>query len=215
MKNSKLLFLSFLISLFFVFPVFASPDTGAAEMFFSTLDAFEEEGLIPDDGETIYFGSYSDDLAMLGYYEWLPFFSSDKFVFSAVLSWDTPAERPTSNMSGCGVVFNTKNKQNEVSLSFRMDGMAHLTAYKNGDALTFPIYKYGGSSTKGSIDLTLFVDKGKVICYVDGEKLFERYEMPTFGNTVGLLTMSGSNLDYGVKCDFDDIFVYSWGNDGE
>ena len=196
------------ISLFiFVLPAAANDN---AEVFFSLLDEFEQEELIEGDGETISYGDYSDELPMFNYYRWGPFTEAENFVLSADIAWDSAVERPTFNGSGCGVIFNSKDKGNHLLLTPRADGYVYITGYKDYTSFSYEKYQFGSTSPRGQIHLDLILAGNKAVVYVDGRRIFTNSDLPIYGEKVGFATMSGSNTNFGTKCDYGNIFMYKW-----
>ena len=203
----KFIFLIFVFLFLSVLPAAANDN---AEVFFSLLDEFEQEELIRGDGETISYGDYEDELPLLNYYRWTPFTEAENFVLSADISWVSSVERPTFSGTGCGVIFNSKDKGNHLLLSIRADGHVYITGYKDSTSFSYKKYKFGNNSPNGSIHLDLIVENKKAIVFIDGRRMFTNSALSSFGEKVGFATISGTNLDFGTKCNYSNIFMYKW-----
>ena len=190
---------------------FAQSDS-ADEAFQSLLDRLSSDRVIPNvDGETTYWGDYEDEWAQIGWYQWITFEHSNRFVFSANVSWDSASETPNNFESGCGVLFNEGNSNtNHLLASVRMDGLVYFSGFRNSNYLSYGTYKYGRPSIKGSADLVLVVDNDRATVYLNGERVVRKADLPVMGDGVGLTTLSGTNRDFGTRCTWKDIYVYTW-----
>ena len=46
--------------------------------------------------------------------------------------------------------------------------------------------------------------------YVNGNRIVRKAELPVMGDGISLCTLSGTNLDYGTRCEWKDFFIYEW-----
>lgn len=179
--------------------------------FWNMLHELEEDRLITLDGNSTYYGDYEKEWAQLGWYSWLNFENADRFVFSSNLSWDSASDKPNNFESGCGVVFNqSKNTSDHLLASLRMDGLVYFTGTRNKQYLSYGTYSYGKPSIKNSVNFVLLVDHDKATVYVDGRRVVQKANLLVMGNTVGLSTLSGTNKGFGTRCEWKDIFFYTW-----
>ena len=181
-------------------PVQADEIPAAAEKAFgSTLEKLKKDGIISSaDGKSTYWGDYTDEWAQIGWYQWITFEHTNRFVFSANVSWDSASQTPNNFESGCGLIYNIGNgNSNHLLASIRMDGMIYFTGFRNSNHLSYGTYRYGKNSIKGSADLVVVVDNDKA-------------DLPVMGDGVGLSTLSGTNKDFGTRCTWKDIFMYNW-----
>ena len=184
----------------------------AEKAFDNTLESLRKEGRIPAaGGSSTYWGDYEDEWAQLGWYQWITFENSNHFVFSANVSWASASQTPNNFESGCGLIYNIGNgNSNHLMASIRMDGLVYFTGFRNNNYLSYGTYKYGKASTSGSADFVVVVDNDKATVYIDGQRIVQKAELPVMGNGVGLCTLSGTNKDFGTRCTWKDIYVYTW-----
>lgn len=194
-------------------PVQADEIPAAAEKAFdSMLEKLNKDGVVSStDGDSTYWGDYTDEWAQIGWYQWITFEHTNRFVFSANVSWDSASQTPNNFESGCGLMFNIGNgNSNHLLASIRMDGMIYFTGIRNSNYLSYGTYRYGKSSIKGSADYVVVVDNDKATVYIDGERVVRKADLPVMGDGVGLSTLSGTNKDFGTRCTWKDIFMYKW-----
>lgn len=214
--TKKVLFV-FLVMLMFLVPfsvrtACAQIPKDADEAFHSMLDKLKREGVISStDGESVYYGDYTDEWAQINYYQWLTFEHSNRFVFSATVSWTSASTTPNNFVAGCGVTFNSgSGSGNHLLASIRMDGLVYFDGFRNGYNLSYGTYKYDRPSIKGTKQMVLVVDGDKATMYLDGERFVRKADLPIMGDGVGLSTLSGTNKDFGTRCEWEDIFFYTW-----
>ena len=214
--SHKLLFMLLAVLCFCV--LFSGTDrafaqsSAAQEAFDNLLDKLYRENIIPDvNGKTDYYGDYEDEWAQIGWYQWITFEHSNRFVFSADVSWDSASQTPNNFESGCGVLFNEGNgNTNHLLASIRMDGLLYFDGFRNGYSLSYGSYKYDRPSIRGSRNFTLVVNNGQATVYLNGERFVRKADLPVMGDGVGLTTLSGTNKDFGTRCTWEDIFFYTW-----
>ena len=209
MKIKKSTIITTLFPLIFMILPCAADD-GAAEVFYAFLDGLEEEGLIEEGGEIIHFEDYSNELAQMRYYRWSPFTEAERFVMSAVISMDSAIERPNYYDAGCGIVFNSLDKENHLLISTRMDGYIYTTGYKYNTEFSYEKHKYGNVSPQKTFEFVMIADKSSVTVYIDGQRIFRNSGITSFGPKVGFAVLSGANADFGTRCTFNDVYTYVW-----
>ena len=178
-------------------PVQADEIPAAAEKAFdSMLEKLNKDGVVSStDGDSTYWGDYTDEWAQIGWYQWITFEHTNRFVFSANVSWDSASQTPNNFESGCGLMFNIGNgNSNHLLASIRMDGMIYFTGIRNSNYLSYGTYRYGKSSIKGSADYVVVVDNDKATVYIDGERVVRKADLPVMGDGVGLSTLSGKRI---------------------
>ena len=207
----KVLFV-FLLLVFLCTAGFAfGQDEEVENAFYAFLDELEEDGVIEPDGHLTYYGDYEDEWAQINYYQWLTFAHTSRFVFSANIAWESASATPNNFISGCGVVFNSASgNANHLLASIRMDGFVYIDGIRNYSELSYGKYGYGRPSTKGSADFVLVVNEDKAAVYLDGQRLVQKANLAIMGDGVAIATLSGTNKDFGTRCNYKDIFFYTW-----
>ena len=107
----------------------------AEKAFGSMLEKLKKDGIISSsDGDSTYWGDYTDEWAQIGWYQWITFEHTNRFVFSANVSWDSASQTPNNFESGCGLMFNIGNgNSNHLLASIRMDGMIYFSGIRNNN----------------------------------------------------------------------------------
>ena len=90
-----------------------------------------------------------------------------------------------------------------------MDGNVHFGGIKKGTWLGESAFAYGTHSTKGSAQLTVVLNGGTMMAYVDGALVGQQKNLAItdYGNLAFSL-WSGTNKDYGTRCTFENIYYY-------
>lgn len=184
----------------------------AADAFQSLLEKLNKDGMIPDlEGQTSYYGGHTEEKAEMDSIEWHNFTKAERFVFSANVTWASAAERPNVYFSGCSLAFNVDDKDEDcVNASLRMDGMLYFDAVRYGNYIDFGKYYYAPGSINGAADFTVIVDQDRAAVYVNGQRIVRKAGLPVMGDNIGLSIYSGTNKDFGIRCDWKDIFLYTW-----
>ena len=182
----------------------------ADDEFWAFLGELDKNGIISLGGSATYYGDYRDEWAQIGWYQWKTFEKANRFVFSSKLSWDSASQTPNSFESGCGVLFNLTDVDNHLMASMRMDGMIYFTGKRGGSYLSYGTYKFSPPAIKKTIDFKLVVDNDKASIYIDGQRVVRKANMQVMGSDVALSTLSGTNKDFGTRCEWKDIFFYTW-----
>lgn len=210
--NKKLLIIAaaLLILVFAAFP--ASADETEFKNLISRLS---DEGLIPGTrGKITSFGTYEDNLAMLGYVQWFPLREAENFVLYAKVSWTNSMEHPDSAKAGCGFIYQAEeNGVNHMMASVRLDGTMHISGMKNYAYLKYGNVYYGQPSVEGSADLTIVVNGIYNTVFVNGARVVQKAGLPVFGSSIGLATLSGTNMGWGTRCSWSDIYLFTWDQD--
>ena len=179
--------------------------------FFNTLDGLAADNVIPTGGTYYVMDDYTNEWAQINWYQWARFDSLKNFVFTANVSWASAHERPNTGSAGCGLVFREQDTNNLLTVSLNMDGYAHLEGYRYGNWLYYPYLKYGSAQIKATHQFTAVANGGTVTVYVDGTRVGKWSDVAiTDGGYIGFATMSGTNKDFGTRCEWKDIYIYYW-----
>ena len=179
--------------------------------FFSTLDDLVAKNVIPEGGSYSDLEDYTDEWAQINWYQWNRLAKLRNFVFSANVSWESAHERPNTFSAGCGLVFRENGTDNMLEVSLRMDGYVYMDGYRSGTPLSYPKAGYGSSQIKAAHQFVVVANGGIVTVYVDGvqEARWTDVAIKDEGY-MGLATMSGTNKGFGTRCEWTDIYYYTW-----
>jgi hypothetical protein len=175
--------------------------------FFSKVQTFKDEGLIPStDGEYMLVDGFNDRFAQIGWLRYQYFdFEVEQFVFNADISWRTAVD--TSDTSGCGIVFGVQEKgdNNEYYGVVLDKSRIYFTIARSGY-----YYELGKTRGTGRLDygnpaeaeFTILVYDNHAYVYVDDNFVGE-YTLSQdkeLRGKFGYGIISGTNKDYGTKC---------------
>ena len=199
----------FLLCVLLLFPAAVYADQGEFDAFLRELRG---QLVIPDAGGKITsYSSFEDTLTNMGSYEWFPFAASSNFVFSAHVDWLSASQSPNGAVSGCGLVFGADAAaNNHILASLRMDGNLYVTGMKNYGRLSYAKTFISNPSMSGSADLRVVLNGGHLTIYLNGQKIEPSYNVAVMGEDIGFAVLSGTNKDFGTRCTWNDIFLYTW-----
>ncbi len=190
----------------------AFADTETDTAFADMISSFAEDGLIPGTiGNYLSLGDYEDSNSNMGYSAMIPLMEAEHFVISAKMDWFSANMTPSSVTNGCGFFFSAADETNDhLMVSVRGDGNVYFSGQRNYTVLSYGRTYYGLPSRAGSADLCLIVDGSNVTVYLNGKLFQKQSELPISGNIFGLAVLSGTFQDYGTKCTFGNIHVFTW-----
>lgn len=190
----------------------ATPLPEYLTQFADFLVQLEDEGEIPsDEGNFSRLEDYSESWAQINWYQWATFDEAKDFVFSTTVEWDSGSDIPNISESGCGLVFRSQDENNHLLISLNMDGYVHLGGFKNGYTLNYPTRYYGANSLSGKHQFSVVAVDGKVMAYVDGEKVLTQNDVAfKRSGDLALTILSGTNANFGTKCSFTESCYYFW-----
>ena len=185
--------------------------SASEQAFFDLLDDLSSKNVIPDGGTYSDMDDYTDEWAQINWYQWNRFAKLRNFVFSANVSWESAHERPNTFSAGCGLVFRENGTDNMLEVSLRMDGYVYMDGYRSGTPLSYPKAGYGSSQIKATHQFVVVANGGTVTVYVDGVQEARWTDVAIKDNGyMGLATMSGTNKGFGTRCEWTDIYYYTW-----
>ena len=187
-----------------------SQSSSAESNFNNLLDRFKRENIIPSvSGTKKYIGNITDEWAQIGWYQWQMIGNANRFVFSANVTWDSASLTPNNFESGCGVLFHNSSAGHLLA-SLRMDGLLYFTGIRNGQYLSYGTYKYDRPSIEGSRNFVMVVNNDQVAVYLNGERFVRKANLPVMGDGIALTTLSGTNMGFGTRCEWKDVYLYTW-----
>ena len=197
--------------LLFIANACAAASSTASDDFSALLNELAAEDVIQAGGTVYSLEDHTDEWARIDWYQWRTFGRAGNFVFSANVSWASAHERPNTESAGCGIVFRAADTSNLLTASLNMDGYAHLGGYSSGTPLYYPYYKYGSAQIKGTHQFVVAANGPVITVYVDGEQVGRWSSAAITGEGfIGLATMSGTNKGFGTRCEWTDIYYYTW-----
>lgn len=153
---------------------------------------------------------FKENWAQLGWYQWWPTgYRPADFVIRAHTGWESASKTADWFSSGCGFVFRAKDESNHYLIYLALDSNVYLKGYINGTYRELG-KGYAGKMNylKGEADVMLVVQGEKITYYVNDQKVFERENKSLREGDLGLTLVSGTNLDYGTRCEMTNIELW-------
>jgi hypothetical protein len=171
------------------------------------VDRYYDAGVLPSVlGRFYRIEDFSRSLAKKGNYEWVTRDGGvGNFIVRADVVMET-ADRPSSQ-SGCGFVFSDSGKETHDFVFLRQDGYASYGL--SGLSLTNKYY--GKLGNPAAFKMTLLVYENKLRLIVDDKEIIAYDNLvyvEGFKGLWGPAVLSGSNEDFGTRCDFANIEVW-------
>jgi hypothetical protein len=193
----------------------ATPNTAATQKydeFNVLLEKINSDGYIPSTvGETVELDPFKEEWAQINYYDMWPYGMIDSdFVFKANFNWSTASAK--SDDSGCGVVFGGQENGDyyvvfltNSSTRFFMKRGANL--YNVGKTSGAGVQKFDNPA---EAEFVLAVSDQKAYILVDGvSTLYTLSVDQTARGGFGLSLLSGTNKDYGTRCEATDMLLWT------
>lgn len=193
----------------------ATPNVAATqqyEAFYSMLQDFAEKGYVATtDGETQTFKPFKEEWAQRNWYQWWPETTVDSdFVFSGHFKWATAGS--TSEDSGCGIIFGIQENDDHYAVFLDKSRILFLMARGT--------YAYNVGKTRGSgrvtytppaeADFVVAVKGQTAYVSVDGDVTeYTLSKDQTTRGDFGLTLLSGTNKDYGTRCEITDMILWT------
>lgn len=175
------------------------------------LQVFMDKGYINTvDGKFTDVANFKQQWAQLGWYQWWPLDATySTFVFAGHFKWSSASSTPEA--AGCGVVFGLQESKD------------HYVVFLDRSRIDFELSRGGNNyvvgKTRGSgrtsfsnpaeADFGLLVNGQKAYVSVDGA--ITEYTLSadqTSSGTVALTLLSGTNRDYGTRCEMTNAYIW-------
>lgn len=174
---------------------------------------FEKGYLATTEGRFRELEDFSYDWAQLGWYNWLPLRdSASDFFLSGHFKWDSAFKN--SDISGCGFIFGLQSNDDHYAVFLdRMKVFFLITDQRLG--FSKPVSPTRGTGIvkfdyPAEADFTLIVKDAYAYVLVDGEVVSE-YTLAQSRSSrggIGLTVLSGTNRDYGTRCEMTDLRLW-------
>jgi hypothetical protein len=166
------------------------------------------------DGKFIEYDDFTEDWAKIDYYQWRTMNEKvTDFFMSAHFEWVSAIQN--SNEAGCGFVFSIQQNHDHYAVFLDRTNIVFLMSDKNlGYSRDVKTTRGTGRVKFGNpsqADFTLIVKDAYAYVLVDGEVVGEytlAQSRPLRGN-LGLSVLSGTNRDYGTRCEMTDLRLWT------
>lgn len=186
--------------------------TAKVARFEKTLDMLVENGVIIDkQGQLEQLKDFDRSMSKL--YYWDPEilnYEVENFVFAADLAWASASNNADWLWSGCGVAYGIQDPYNYTVLWVALDGNVYATHSVNGNLTKrfLTIQRWGKASlSAGTAKLVIAVVDKRLTIYVDDVKVAGAYDGAGKPGDLALLTLSGTNKDFGTRCKMTNIYL--------
>ncbi|CAG1011843.1 hypothetical protein ANAEL_04286 [Anaerolineales bacterium] len=193
----------------------ATPDIAATQKYddFATLlEKSKNDGYISTtSGKITELEPFKEEWAQINWFQWWDYGTANsEFVLKATFDWSTSTSNPDE--SGCGVVFGLQ-ENGDYYVVFLTNARV-LFMLKRGSNL----YNVGKTSGPGAYkfdnpakaEFVLAVSDQKARVIVDGEPtLYTLSVDQTAAGGYGLSLLSGTNKDYGTRCEATDMMLWT------
>jgi hypothetical protein len=183
-----------------------------------TQSYFDKGYLTTADGQIKEIKDFSDELAKINYYSWLPLgLNVSDFYISAHFKWSSAYRN--ADTSGCGVVFAVQENYDHYAIFLDKSSILFLNAdqtasYSKPVGLTRGVghVKFDNPADHPvEADFTLIVKGAYAYILVDGKVVGEYTlaQSKILKGDIGLSVISGTNKDYGTRCEMTNIHVWT------
>jgi len=193
----------------------ATPNVAATQRideFNSLLEDFLAQGYVAStEGEIVELDDFKQEWAQLYYYDFFPPTQevNADFVFKSHVKWSTAAD--TSDLSGCGIAFGLQDNGDHYVIFL---DKSRIAFGMNRGTNTYQVGKTRGSGrlsfgNPAEADLVVAVKEKSAFVSVDGE--VTEYTLSADQTTHGTFSfslLSGTNRDYGTRCEMTDNILW-------
>ena len=169
------------------------------------------------DGQVVEFDDFGYDWAQLGWYNWVPLGESvSDFYISAHFKWESAYRN--ADLSGCGILFAIQDNGDHYAVFLDRSEILFLNAdsassYSRRVGLTRGTTRVkfdNPADNPVEADFTVIVNGTYAYILVDGEVIGEYTlaQSKILRGDVGLSLLSGTNKDYGTRCEMTDIHIF-------
>lgn len=173
--------------------------------------------LTTSDGKFTEYDDYKDEWAQLGWYQWWPLDPVDgDFYVSGHLKWASAYRN--ADLSGCGFLFAIQENNDHYAVFLDRAKILFLDSNQSssysrpvGTTRGTGIVKFDNPFDKPvEADFTIILKGAYTYVLVDGEVVGEYTlsQSRLLKGYVGLSTLSGTNKDYGTRCEMSNLHVW-------
>lgn len=171
---------------------------------------FNEGVVASTSGKYYRLADFDESWAQINWYRWRTTrYKAENFVLSADTAWISASDRANWQNSGCGIVFNFKDKDNHHLAYLGLDGFVRLVQQSRGNFKRLAMQKYGKVSIpKGEAKIMLVVYDKKISYYVNDQRVASAYDSAISVGDIALTLLSGTNKAYGTRCQMKNIDLW-------
>ncbi len=211
-KSYKLYILAVLFVLLNIRICSGAPNTYSYKNFKKMIQQFQDYSIVGRGGKFYTAKDYSRAYANINRAAYKNIADDVKnFALSMNVFWESASDTPNIANAGCGLRFRNASGAGSLSAVLRMDGNLTFSANRYGKRISNTKYYYGRANIEASHNLTVVANGDNVKIYIDGKQYANMREVSIIrGGALSLVTVSGTNRDWGTRCAFTDINYYVW-----
>jgi hypothetical protein len=185
--------------------------TAQAEDMYQLVEKLQQEGALTSTaGEYYPIEDFNETWAQLNWYQWWNTgYKLSDFVIRAHTAWESASKTANWFSAGCGFVFRATDANNHYMIFLALDGNVYMRGYVNAKYREFgKAYAGGINHLKGEADVVLVAQGDHFVYYVNGKKILDRKNSELVEGDLGLTLNSGTNKDYGTRCEMTNIELW-------
>lgn len=185
--------------------------TAYASEFMSVIQQLNTDGVVGStEGDFFRISDFSEEMAMIGYFRRFETgYSGGNFVFDADIAWSVASMGADWSISGCGLVFGREDEDNYDFTFLNLEGFVASARWSRGNQ-SFLAYKKWGKPDlpQGSAKFRIAGYDQKFKVFVNDQMVSSFYDSRYKPGEIQLTMISGTNKDYGVRCEMTNIKLF-------
>ena len=176
----------------------------------TVLRLYDDGAITSTEGQLFEIDDFDESWAQINWYRWWETgLTPKRFVVSTHMEWDSASKTANWFNSGCGFVFAAKDDQNHYLVYLGLDGYVRIARLANDSWGQLADTYYGKLPVPvGGADVILAVEDDLITVYVNDVEAAHAHDDHAHRGPLGLTLMSGTNKDYGTRCQMTDIHVW-------
>jgi hypothetical protein len=185
--------------------------TAEAKQFFTRVRELYEQGYLSrTDGTYFTIPDFDENWAQINWYQWYyTGYSPADFIIRADAAWESASDKANWWNSGCGFVFRVSPDGDHYMAYLALDGDVRFQRLVNEVSAYLGDSYYGKLNIPaGEAEIMLVVEGDIITFFVNGEKVHTRRDTALPSGDLALTLVSGTNLDFGTRCQMTDIELW-------
>lgn len=153
---------------------------------------------------------FDESWAQINWYQWWRTgLAPTDFVLRAHTEWESASRSANWFSSGCGFVFREEDENNHYIIFLALDGNVYLSGMVDGVYTQMGRDYFGRiENMKGGADVMLVVQGTQIKYFVNDQLVLERNNAVFKEGDLGLTLLSGTNKDFGTRCQITNVEVW-------
>ena len=182
----------------------------------SVADTLAAYGILSSSsGKVKELSDFSQEWAQMNWYTYYRTGSSPQdFIIRADASWESASDKANWWNSGCGFVFREEDVYNHYLAYLDLNGFTHIDVVRNGNYsnlgrsnISYPLERPADGA-----NIMLIAQGSNLYFFVDGYLMHSRQNMTFEEGNLALTLLSGTNKDFGTRCEMTNIEVWELDN---